>query len=145
MCLYMKTNTPIVAEKSVKCYKILSAHDDGELYTPFQGCRIELGTTITAYGYKDVDYLFPLNPATSKGYKYGVYEGFIHTFADLKAAEVFLDEWSEDYWLYKPVIVECTIPKGTTYYEGVFEATYLPCYASDKLKYGKKIIKTKKD
>lgn len=153
MCLYIKEEIKLgeigemiipemkVAEKDIVCYKILSAYvRNGHTFyrTPFTGNSVGLGEIVRAEGFMDIQHL-----SSSKACKYGfktvVSEGCIHTFKDRNdAIRIASDKDRDGYWIDNPVIVRCKIPKGTKYYEGVFESTFLPSYASETLQYGLK-------
>ena len=144
MCLYIHTTDRLgkIAEKSIKCYKILWKWE-GPIFpkyrTPIQLCPIDLGETYNAYGEPDLYYL---NGFEHRYYGMGVGAGTIHTFKDKKGAMRFIQEYRTDYFLndYDLVIVPCTIPKGTKYFEGAFENTGIESYASTKLRYGTKEV-----
>lgn len=150
MCLYIKNEVKYdsvtgikvlpkmkVAEKDIVCYKILTAYVRNEhifYRTPFTGDPITLGDYVEAEGYKDI-----VNMVPTDGYKCEVIGGFIHTFKYRKdAVRIATNECRDGYRLDDPVIVKCIIPKGTRYYAGVFENTFLPSYATEALQYGTK-------
>ena len=162
MCLFIKDKNlkPKVAKKNIVCYKIIKTNNlycnttksGGEyrFITPFQGAFVELGMTVEAKGTdekpKDIYWWVPRR-VKNKGYNNFVNEGFIHSFRTLEAAKksFTLDDYtftlSEDCCY----IVKCIIPKGTKYYEGIFEDTMLSCYASEKLTYGTRAYRADKE
>ena len=81
-----------------------------------------------------------------KGYNKFVNKGLIHSFKTLEGAKKsftlpdFVLTLTEDC----SYIVKCIIPKGTEYYEGIFEDTMLSCYASKKLTYGTRAYRADK-
>ena len=155
MCLYIKEKIgydplnfkPIypemkVADKDIVCYKILTERErDGHKYyrTPFTGNDIGLGEIIDAKGYPDFQNCGS-RFALQEGYNTSISGGFIHTFKTKQAAIRIASNCKYDgYWIDDPVIVRCKIPKGTKYYEGVFEGTMLVSYCSKTLQYGTKV------
>lgn len=149
MCLYIKnevkfsfSGVPVlpktkVAKKDIVCYKILTDRRGLSLScyrTPFTGDPITLGDYVEAKGDKGIVNMLPTD-----GYKCEVSEGFIHVFKYHKdAVRVATNQNMDGYFIADPVIVKCIIPKGTRYYVGVFENTFLPSYATEALQYGTK-------
>ena len=150
MCLYIKdkvkysfSGVPVlpktkVAKKDIVCYKILTERRGLILSfyrTPFTSNPITLGDYVEAKGDKDIVNILPTD-----GYNCEVSEGFIHTFKYRKdAVRIATNECRDGYYIDNPVIVKCIIPKGTRYYAGVFENTFLPSYATEALQYGTKV------
>lgn len=127
MCLV--TNKPCkVAEEDIIVYKILT-NREGELTTYYQGYPVKIGVT----------YKSKLCYYNSEDYpEYGTVEEGLHSFQFLKEANNFRSG--------PAVIAECTIPKGSKYYEGGFDEPELdPSYASDTLTYNKILTKSKQE
>lgn len=124
---------PKIATKDIVCYKKCDIYNEEpmpwsiknpfflkKLYfykTPYYCMHIELGETYESTLKKSLDG--------------GNIEEGLHTFAE-----------SDQQLNLGQVLIECVIPVGATYYEGV--GLWRAGYASDKLRYVK-IIKTKKN
>lgn len=146
MCLYTKSLEAKVAKKDIVCYKLL--HENiiypskaRYYYTPFQEKNIILGQEVKANGElkKGTRRLYQFS--SYKEYNNLVHSGAIHTFATFKGVEEFMLKYASEYDMQNSVVVRCVIPKGTKYYEGIFESTGLKSYASKKLIYGGRILK----
>lgn len=138
MCLYLKQeqSKPKVAEKAIECYKILYPNKwTGTYFTPCKNVEVRLGHVYRGLGLRAVGNLV----ARPDGYKYYVSIGFIHSFRTHEDAEKAINKWKWDYGFDNCVIVRCSIPKGSTYYEGVFEDTMIPSYASTAIRYGTRV------
>ena len=105
---------------------------------------IVLGTT---YGAKEIvnvkDRFVPILERPSKTkYTKAVHEGVIHTFKSLRGVKRFLKNFSRMYMFDTGcyAVVKCIIPKGTIYYDGIFENTRIASYASGQLKYEKEVV-----
>ena len=126
MCLYIAEHPKqITAKDDIKCYKVLAAYPTYEkgkinesktIYeSPYQNMQYYLGETIRESG------------RVKKGYDYGYYDpvpmitrGCLHTFVNLDQAIDFTDRRWPHYSIHREwVVVECIIPKGTKYYEGM--------------------------
>ena len=146
MCLFLKKDKDTIkqAKKDIPCYKVLSRHksDDGthQLRTPFMQDEVDYGITVKAEGENRTTIDFAeWEEGRFKFSRKLMGEGFIHTFKSIKDAEISLENAFYDF--YNPVIIKCFIPKGTWYYEGEFEYTGSVSYASESLRYGKRIVK----
>ena len=138
MCLYLKQkqSKPKVAEKAIECYKILRPNKlAGTYFTPCRDVEVRLGHVYRGLGLRAVKNL----DVRPDSYKYYVSIGFIHSFRTFKDAEKAINKWKWDYGFNNCVIVRCSIPKGSTYYEGVFEDTMIPSYASTAIRYGTRV------
>lgn len=128
MCLYLENNevNAKIAEKDIKCYKVIKRLDDGSYETPYRNYPIEIGETYESRLILDEGYNFPK------------IEIGLHSFKSLKfckkniATLKFLIPFNENEYF----IAECIIPKGGEYYEGKFNV-FPNCYASNKIKYVK--------
>ena len=146
MCLYLKDKKSKVATKDITCYKVLVEHEDfgprggitRRYNTPFQEAPAKLGVTLKAYGGIELGKLTWAKSAMAEGYTHYVAAGVIHTFKTLRGARKAVND--DNYCFgYQPVIVKCVIPKGTEYFEGVFEYTGIASYASVKVEVGKRV------
>lgn len=136
MCLRLtkQNKDPKVAEKPIECYKLVLKASNG-LITPFMHNEIYLGEIIKAY---------PRVPMVKKRecasehsrYKFFVCDGVIHTFKTIEEAK----KVARIAYFQNFVIVKCTIPTGSLYFEGVFDDTGIQCYASTSVRYWKKIV-----
>ena len=126
MCLYITEHPKqMTAKEDIKCYKVLEAYptyDKGKIIegetiyiSPYQDMQYYLGGTIREESrvkreYEDEFGELPM-----------ISEGCLHTFTNLDQAIDFVKQ--RRYPLYPVhqewVVVECIIPKGTKYYEGV--------------------------
>ena len=142
MCLDITKDPQLkVATEDIICYKVVR-QSENMLITPYQLMPVEIGKT---YISKLIEYDRALG--SGKGIDVG-----LHSFATIKSARIEINDWS----LYISVrangklfqrssdmiIIECVIPKGSSYYTGTFsiEKSEHESYASDTLKYIK-IIK----
>lgn len=146
MCLYVKDYNPKVAKKDIVCYKLLRENieypsETKRYYTPFQDLKIILGQEVKAKGglQKGTRKIFEWS--SNREYRKLIYSGVIHTFKTFKDVEDFMLKFASQYDAKNAVVVRCVIPKGTEYYEGIFESTGLKSYASKKLIYGGRILK----
>ena len=146
MCLYLKDKKPKVATKDITCYKVLVEFEEigprggikRKYRTPFQEAPAKLGVTLKAYGCIKLGKLTWAKDTMAQGYTHFVAAGLIHTFKTLQGARKAVND--DNYCFgYQPVIVKCVIPKGTEYFEGVFEYTGINSYASSKVEVGKRV------
>lgn len=162
MCLFIKNKNlkPKVARKDIVCYKIVKTNslyrlrdDERGKYrfiTPFQGAYVELGMTVEAKGgnaQPNPIYWWTPRRIKDKGYNKFVNKGLIHSFKTLEGAKKSFTFPDYAFTLTEDrcYIVKCIIPKGTKYYEGIFEDTMLSCYASEKLTYGTRAYRADKE
>lgn len=109
MCLYAKNNVtkPSVAEKDIKCYKFFLELEDGSLETPYMLKRV--------FDRSMHEDKFQMNPGRID---YEIEVG-IHSYNDrrvtcLHAEALYLG-------LHQHFVVkECVIPKGTYFWEGIY-------------------------
>lgn len=139
MCLYIKKNQEIkVATERIVAYKVLAVLSDGSYATAFRNVSVKLGGKYKAQGF--IDRRCRHLHKESKFRSYGEYigGGVIHTFKNLEDAKKIVK--SPLYWFpSKLVIVKAYIPKGSEYYEGIFESTGIPSYGSREVRYSKAI------
>lgn len=130
MCLYIGEHPKQkTAKENIKCYKVLAAYptyEKGKIdekaetryFTPYQNMQYYLGETIRENGrvkreYEDgyCGYADPMPKISG---------GCLHTFAKLDQAISFANHRYPMYTIHQEwVVVECIIPKGTKYYEGL--------------------------
>lgn len=106
MCLLVNTQYKI-AKEDIVCYKILEKDYNGNLFSPYTLFRWELNKLTKAEGRPYF--------TSFKGTK-NISVGYFHTFKSIVAAKKQLTLWSNNH-----VICKCTIPKGTKYWEGLYE------------------------
>jgi hypothetical protein len=118
MCLNRESNIQ-VADRDITCYKIVQIYHlpDGDDYRSyFQHAEIELNKAIIASGY--------LDPKTTDEYLHGE---VVHAYTDISC-----DDQDKEWYIYDTksfpyflgydvsiVKVECIIPKGTIFCEGL--------------------------
>jgi hypothetical protein len=118
MCLNRKSNIQ-VADKDITCYKIIQIYHrpDGDDYRSYyQHAKIELNKAITACEY--------LDPETTDEC---LYEEVVHAYIDISCDDNNIDWYIHDTKTYpisseydvSIVKVECIIPKGTIFCEGL--------------------------
>lgn len=100
MCLYSKTNIPMIAKKDIKVYKILYKINK-KFLTPYKFFRMEEGYHYIQTGKKFKVFL------NWGMYLYRIEKG-LHAYTTLKEARRNLFEYS--------VIVEMIVPKGSEYF-----------------------------
>ena len=143
MCLVItKFNKLKVAQKDIKCYKILfkSSVRPGLFYAPYQLFNYELGVTY----FTNISVSYNCNTFGLSFFRYifynlfdkfldvkGVNQGF-HSYLNLKNA---IKEKNEDLNHEELVICECIIPKGSKYYKGTY--MHYNGYVSDSIKINK--------
>lgn len=137
MCCFSRTKRFKIADRNITCYKKLSIPENyfiginEVLRTPCTNTPVTKDiwsgkTPFLACGYFQPE---KIESGVDKGF-YIITSGVIHTFKYSFQAKKCLGEDS--------VIFECIIPKGTRYIEG--DDGYNSCYASEKIKFVKKII-----
>lgn len=132
MCLELKKPEIIVAKEDIICYKVMIEpwRSNGGWVSPYmfmcywKGDTYELGKQLQLLDFSK----------TVKEYPYLVEEGF-HSFTSLSGAKKHrkhLSMFNHDNGF---VIVKCTIPKGTTYVEGLFYScgTRFHSFCSEKI------------
>jgi hypothetical protein len=123
MCLYINFNQQKqVAHKNIVCYKILQKVGD-KYITPYRGMSIILGET----------YNSPLivEELLLKYLDASVVNIGLHSFVKKTDACISLIS------IHEARLIKCVIPKGSSYYTNINGTEY----ASDKITYGKTIIK----
>lgn len=114
MCLILEKDSPVkLAKNDIICYKLL-IKNAGKYYTPYRDYRIIIGQT-----YMSKLELFQRDT-------YDKIEDGLHSYANLS-------DVSELYEASSYYIVKCCIPKGSCYYQGIFNSK--DSYASDCLRY----------
>ena len=137
MCLHVNADTKIkVAKEDIVCYKVIieDFESDGMCIwrSPYQGMIYEKGHVYI------LGEQLKLLQSSHKKYPYRIEEGF-HSFTNLSDALVFLNSFEAECismgMNFKSIIVKCTIPKGTTYVEGLFYScgTRFHSFCSEKI------------
>ena len=127
MCLVIKKNARIKkAKKDIPVYKLV-LHEDKKFLTPCQSQEVELGNTYETDGVfkafnPEQDERVCNDMAEDEVY---VEAGLFHSFLDKEEAETVYKMYKNVG--YKPVLVNCTIPKGAKYLTGwcKFQRTYI--------------------
>lgn len=128
MCLNRKSEVQI-ADRDITCYKIIQIYHriGGDTYRSyFQHAEIELNKAILASNY--------LDPKTAEKYLYGQ---VVHAYVDISCDDDDIDWYIHDTEIdpYFPgcdisiVKIECIIPKGTIFCEGLDDDEN-PCYGA---------------
>lgn len=132
-------------------------------FSPFRDYAVEFNRTIKDnccldfrnryfefyYPFESIDKLCKWNAGKEphpEGIEIGgaIYGGVFHSFKYLSDTEDFFHNkgtlgYNEGNGRYK-LIVECVIPAGTEYYEGVFETTGIPSYGSRSIRYRRILV-----
>ncbi len=132
MCLILKKTKPSMANEDMICYKILE-QQQGILLSPFYHHLYKLNVLnpviiiqecedLCSYSTEDTDYLnekYPEWNYNKESFQYhdlmSIGQGY-HSISTLESAEAELIISIHNS--ISPVIVECTIPKGSFYYVG---------------------------
>lgn len=123
MCLHLKKGTRAkIAKEDIVVYKCLEM-EDGKYITPYMHFNVEMGKTYSSELTK-----FKATPI----FKYDTFDCYADVFQGLHTF-VNYDETKRFCQLHNRILVKCIIPKGSTYYVGIF-ADIAAC-ASDKLTY----------
>ena len=134
MCLEIsKKAVQKVAEADICCYKIVRKTDNLFYRTLFRNAEVQLGST-----YKSM-------LSRSPSYIYDKIEMGLHTFIEFESALGLIDTNINYFNTGDAVIIECVIPKGCCYYEGVYDSGLVnyKSYASDTLEYVKEVYTQK--
>ena len=124
MCLFVKDNAKKrIAKRPITVYKHVFKDADGDIRTSYREFKIKLNKLYTSKLQKQTHYYYPT----------AIVDVGIHSFRTKRAA--LADVKSVGHATKTYYIVECTIPKGSSYYVGEF--CMRKCYASDAIKYGK--------
>ena len=150
MCLNTIQEKTTVAKEDIICYKVLTYRMDnttGDLLymSPFYDFVWYRNNPNNIFSYyiadtswwidhgKEDKQLSNIAYYDHKGVRHKQYQvcsGYFHTFKSLLGATCFFKKF------HASVIVECTIPKGTTYYEG-YDSGGIQGYASTNLRINK--------
>ena len=129
MCLYTKQTEPKIAEEDIICYKFYVRYDE-TLFSPYQESRApEIGivaNTELGRSYRPTDIGSYIH--NFLGFK-RVNKGF-HSFKTLEEAEREVNKYKRKFDL---VIFKCIIPRGSSYYKGIFNDRY-ESYCSNSIK-----------
>lgn len=139
MCLITKTYEPKIAQEDIKCYKVLkySRYGKNKYFTPFNGILIS-DTIINGaanFWAKGERNVLPWH-YDKKKFSYNVGGGFIHTYKE------YYEKVKYQYKSYQwneYAVFECIIPTGALYYEGYDSNTEVESYASNCIKFVKRI------
>lgn len=136
MCLDLQRGySSMVADEDIICYKVIFNYCGCSKYRTFyQISMIELGEKYHSKLelYTDGD--------TFDGHSI---EMGLHTFCNLKDTKSFVRSKAGQYTNRDIVIAKCIIPKGSTYYKGIFRVRNknIESYASDTLQYEEIVTK----
>lgn len=123
MCLdLMKDDSTLkVAKEDIICYKWLLKYRDGALFSPYQQKQYQLNSRIrdVKRSIREVKRREAYGPDGDR-LTHTLTQGGFHTFKNKEDALCLL---KYDVYVGGPlnVLVECTIPKGSKYYEGYFK------------------------
>jgi len=127
MCL-TKTTEIKKATENIVCYKIMRCDKNDKLYSMyFYNTKWRLNKTRTNTSRESS---ITVNEITG---------GYFHSYKNVYTAQDFLYKY-KNYPHSSLALVECVIPKGTTYCEG-FDSSYNLGYASKRLKVTRIIYK----
>lgn len=136
MCLITTKNIPEIAQEDIVCYKyyIVEKKDGKEkLISPYR--RVSAPNLNEAVNTK-LDKIFsPTGFDINDSAYYKIQKGF-HSFKYFKHVIQDIETWEDirtriEYPNYK--VFKCIIPKGTKYYEGMFNEAFSYCSKSIKL------------
>ena len=129
MCLYTKQTEPKIAGEDIICYKFYRRYNE-ILISPYQGFMApEIGivaNTELGKSYRPTDNGSYIH--NFLGFK-RVDKGF-HYIKTLEEAEREVNKYKRKYDL---VIFKCIIPRGSSYYKGIFGDRY-ESYCSNSIK-----------
>ena len=101
---------PKVAHEDIKCFKIVSINEEGNLHSAARKFPYQMGKVYTAKG--------DFSKICRLGYHYHLVEGGgFHSFVESYDAYFSYDGYKDTYG-EKMIIVRCHIPKGSFYYVG---------------------------
>jgi len=111
MCLKVGNNTKIeTAQEDIICYKVFRTETySGRfgLLSPYRKMKYIPDVLYTLEKPLEIDSTTWLYPIVEKGF---------HSFVSRESAHMFLD----DYYVRKPAILKCKIPKGAKFVRGIF-------------------------
>jgi hypothetical protein len=118
MCLERIKGGAKIAKRDIVCYKLVVRGNDG-IVTYYQHSPICIGDTY----HSEIEY----------SAEFHVIEKALHSF---RKKEDAVKRMKCDTYLV-PTVIECIIPKGSTYYTGKYISAigWLDSYASDCIKY----------
>lgn len=119
----------LIAEKDIVCYKFVNKVTD-RFFTPYRGSEIIIGETYTSELKLNFDNESVNNILYNENDIVGTVEKGLHSFKSFKSA----CKECQGKYNKRNRVVKCIIPKGSSYYVGVFGDI---SFASDKLKYVK--------
>lgn len=124
MCLKIdSTQSAIVAEKDIKCVKLLTSLPNGEYESPYTQSPVDFGIVMKERRFQQ--HVFTRASANQ------VHLGF-HTFKDTESAIRYCrSNYMDD------VLVKAIIPKGTLFYEGEVNDSKVKGYTSQSILYYK--------
>lgn len=145
------------ADEDIVCYKVLVNNKKGFIKSPYIGTPYRLGELKKdgkPVKKESVNAKYRAKYSLSRT-EVTVESGVFHTFQFLEdAKKLAIHAFVNGYWGFldgnMPIVVKCTIPKGTRYYNGLFGGILYGryvCYGSKQLKVGEEItyIPTEKD
>lgn len=135
MCLDLKKGNSKIktAKEDITCWKWLKLDNDGKLFSPYQKTRYYLNDRMKDS--KRVRKTPPLHCLMGDAVECCLHDGCFHTFRHFHDASL-VSVLSAHNEAYQEVIVKCTIPKGSKYYEGYFTPGFvqpMESYASKEL------------
>lgn len=115
MCLYVDNDSVSkTSDEDITVYKVLMVTEQyGTYLSPYRKVPYELGMV------RCPEFIHSSVPKT--GLKFHAYvEIGIHTFANLDDAKLMVIPDNPLRLPYELIIMECTIPKGTAFFKGIF-------------------------
>lgn len=139
MCLKTKSYNPQIAQEDIKCYKVLKYERYNKKYfTPFNGILVSdaIINGVANFWAKGEKNVLPSRYGKKKFSSYNVGGGFIHTY---KEYDDKIKHQYRSYMWNEYAVFECIIPTGAIYYEGNDDNTQVKSYASNCIKFVKRI------
>lgn len=119
MCLYSKTNTPLIAEEDIVVYKVLM-HRNGKDYAPVVSDTANLQSYIYKKGANKARLKEDIS-LTLDGRTYAIGQGFLHAYTTNEEAEKSKTRWNCCFLTVSNFVVKMIVPKGTEYFVGIDE------------------------
>lgn len=140
MCLVTKSYEPQIAQEDIKCYKVLkySRYSKNKYFSPFNGIVVSDAVIngVANFWAKGKRNVLQWRYGKKKFSSYNVGGGFIHTY---KEYDDKIKLQYQSYMWNEYAVFECIIPTGSIYYEGHDGNTQVKSYASNCIKFVKRI------
>lgn len=138
MCLKTNSYNPQIAQKDIKCYKVLKYERYYKKYfTPYNGTLVnDAIINGVANFWAKGERKFSISDYDKKTLLYNVGGGYIHTY---KEYDDKIKHQYQSYMWNEYAVFECIIPTGSIYYEGYDGNTQVKSFASNCIKFVKRI------